>query len=509
MRIWSKISLRGIRARQFLKEEGSFPMFAIIVVSLLIFTGLAFMKWGADEGWEAKYEAAKLQAYYAAHAGIMNSGFDYLRHLDINEVPDNKASKILGSDTVIKDAKGKTIAAVEGCWVQKRINPQGMGLGDANFVDCWAVGRTDFEDYEGKDVSVWDSLSLSVKTLSVSNYLYLTNIEKTVFNEVIKFWDQDTLDGWVHSNDTITMMDGPGPAPGPVFYDKVSTTAPIINVLSGTPQYLGGPPMLEYREIELPDEATEIRNAAAAAGTYFNNPGDQWWHRLVFRDQQGWVLYWWPAGTPFMDSVRAYGPPPTWQAIFVEGYLELQGIVRGQVTVGASGGSDHNHNWIRLIDDIRYWCSDPVTGRFDDSTGAVSDILGIVSEGDIVIGDTPANGRGNMGQGGSNIIINGALVALDESFTFEYQNDDPTYLWEFSPGDYFGPTPDERGVIFLTGAVTQYRRGYVHRSNHNGTGYDKQYKFDQRLNDMSPPYFIDATDTEGYALFEIVSWETR
>ena len=56
---------------------------------------------------------------------------------------------------------------------------------------------------------------------------------------------------------------------------------------------------------------------------------------------------------------------------------------------------------------------------------------------------------------------------------------------------------------------SQRRRGYVHRSNHGGTGYGKQYTYDSRLDQMSPPYFLKATDSAGNAFYEIVSWGER
>jgi len=73
---------------------------------------------------------------------------------------------------------------------------------------------------------------------------------------------------------------------------------------------------------------------------------------------------------------------------------------------------------------------------------------------------------------------------LGECFTFEDQND--AYVWEYSSG-YVGPTPDERGDIILRGSLAQYRRGYVHRSNHSGTGYTKHYFYDSRLDSFWLP----------------------
>lgn len=502
MKSWKKI----------LQEEGSFPILAIIMIGLLIFTGLGYMKWGADESLEVSYQKAKLQAYYAAHGGVIDIGYADLRSLNPGTIPPESVS--LGGG-VIMDYKEEVASYIHEVIRSPSINEMSMAMADYNYLDIISVGRVNTKGYDGKEYAVFDTVTLKVKLLGLANFLYLTDIETTVYGEIIKFWSEDTLDGWVHSNDTISTMGGPT-GPGPVFYDIVSTTAPLINVVGGTPQFLGGEPLLEYREVYLPTEAREIRDAAAAGGNYFAGyiAGTHYASRLVFNDRRGWTLYQWPLGEPFdPTAVAATGPIPVWDAIFVDGYLELMGIVRGQVTVGAAGHPDPEKlgfHCIRLMDDIRYYFADPGNGMFNDTTGDWVDILGIVSEANIMIGNTPANGRENSLQG-SDIVITAAMVALGESFSFEDQNEDSITCdpWEFWTGNYTCPEPpysDERGDIFLHGAVTQKRRGYVHRSNHGGSGYGKQYKFDQRFNFMSPPYFLEATDSEGHAHFEVISW---
>jgi hypothetical protein len=496
------------RWKQILREEGSFPLLAIIMIALLIFTGMAFLKWGADESWQSKYKRHQLQAYYAAHAGMMHKGFTFLRNLTPSTIP--PAGLVLGGETVT-DFRGNGIATVEQVRIDPSPNQSQSGFNDQNYLDVVSYGRVQFKDYDGKTATVKDSLRLKIRVLGLSNFLYLTNIETTVFGEVIKFWHEDTLNGWVHSNDTIAIMENP------VFYDHVSTTAPDFwHGPSYNPQFVNFPPMFNYREIYLPSEATTVRSAAEGMGLYFNSPNDMYDTRLIFNDIQGWKLWQWMAGTPFDSTMPpdATGPPPTWQAIFVDGYLEMAGVFRGQCTVGASGSHDPaalGKHCIKLLDDIKYYFADPLSGQFNDTTGNYLDILGIVSEGNITIANSWANGRLNQ-QAGSGIVITAAMVALGESFSFEDQNEpNGTPFWEFYTG-WNCPTPpnaDARGTIYMHGAVTQYRRGYVHRSNHGGTGYGKQYRFDRRLSMMSPPFFLEATDSQGHAHFEIISWGKR
>jgi hypothetical protein len=155
-----------------------------------------------------------------------------------------------------------------------------------------------------------------------------------------------------------------------------------------------------------------------------------------------------------------------------------------------------------LVDNVKYLESDPRTGWFEHE--GFPHMMGLVSESNIIIKDNFVNGKEDGAgvapndHGRHSIIINAGMIALGESFTFEHQNDD----WEL----YQGTTPDERGYIYLKGAVTQWRRGYVHRSNHGGTGYGKSYNYDFRFDRRPPPYYLEATDENGHGLFDVVSW---
>jgi hypothetical protein len=159
---------------------------------------------------------------------------------------------------------------------------------------------------------------------------------------------------------------------------------------------------------------------------------------------------------------------------------------------------------IRLVDNIRYVDAD-ANGVVPQTS---TNMLGIVSERDIKIANTPANGRENCAGGGRynpnqnlcGIVICAALVALNDEFQFENQNDGGDSGYVFLPG------PDERGLIHLFGSVTQWRRGFVHRSTSNQTGYLKDYRYDNRFLINRPPCFFDATDTQGHALFDVVQW---
>ena len=210
-------------------------------------------------------------------------------------------------------------------------------------------------------------------------------------------------------------------------------------------------------------------------------------------DGSSWNVYRWHIGAPFGDTLFAQGTDLSEACFFFDSPLELKGRVEGTVTIGSSED-------IRLIDDIWYMNSTPGSGAID--TNATNpNVIGIVAEGNVIIANTPENGRDNSTMGGTSIIINGGIIALGESFSFEDQND----VWN----EYQGTYPDDRGDIHLWGSVVQRRRGYVHRSNHGSTGYGKDYHFDDRFYTIQPPCYPDATDEMGRSLFDIISWGSQ
>ncbi len=298
-------------------------------------------------------------------------------------------------------------------------------------------------------------------------YQLITHIEATRFNEVINFWTPDTLTGRIHSNDMIGIRHSPH------FLGQVSTSASSFVYAFGDP-YFEYPPQFGAPLRRFPNNFTEAREEGLVIG----DPDDRLQYRLVLDDRVV-QLYGWASGMPFreVDSLRLDIEIEEYPLIFIDSPLELMGVLEGVLTVGSSDD-------ILLIDDVRYASANQY-GYFDPDE--CEDMLGVVSEGNIIIANTLANGKENgFAEGGGNmqrhsIALDGAFLALGESFSFQHQNDD------FEA--YQGPEPDERGIIHLTGSIAQFRRGYVHRSNHGGTGYGRDYRHDPRFDDQSPPFF--------------------
>lgn len=309
---------------------------------------------------------------------------------------------------------------------------------------------------------------------NLTDFLWVSNFERTRFNEVIWFWRMDTLWGPVHSNDYLAIKYDP------YFYGQVSTSKDRYLEFDAAPYFEYEPifnaPLVEFPTIEM--------ISAPLIGIPNRNGELMTWIQL--RGDRGAYIYQYPRGTARAESLYSYIRSIDELGIFVNGDLEIEGELSGSLTIYAKGD-------IKLLDNVIYTGADPRTGMFEE--GEMRHRLALVAGGDIIIADTYANGRANGWDGDvensdrHSIAINAALIALRGGLTIEHQNDD----WDL----YQGPEPDERGMVFLKGSIAQYRRGYIQRSNHRTTGYDKTLHYDNRFKTNPPPYLTDAKIVSG------------
>jgi hypothetical protein len=324
------------------------------------------------------------------------------------------------------------------------------------------------------------------------SYMWITEHETDQQGNRHPFRHGDTLDGSVISDDQISIVGDP------VFTDRVITTARDFWRGPGyDPQFLG--PLPEFNatpSIQIFTTAENLRAGAAAQGHYYWYPDKSYFahfsHGLV-------KMAMWDTGAPMDTVTNTWTMPISHTCMFFTGPLHLYGIVQGEVTIGTS-------ETMYIIDDVRYPDVNS-RGRWFSPNGAHYDYLGLVSEGDIKIANTPANGRYNSSGRGvlqtnpdsTSIVITAAVVALG-SFTFEQQNDpDSGYICTEPCGcdedGQFGG-PDDRGNLYLLGSITQKWRGYVHRSNCTSTGYQMILHSDQRMRNHRPPCFYSAPRQE-------------
>jgi hypothetical protein len=167
--------------------------------------------------------------------------------------------------------------------------------------------------------------------------------------------------------------------------------------------------------------------------------------------------------------------------IHINGTAGLSGLLVGRVTLRTTGTAV-------ILDDIRY-------GTNPATTGQCVDVLGILSEKDVVVADNMMNNQTDILMGSSNnyqimddskdLTVHAVVMALDRSFRVENYDEGQ------QSGNPCNGTQRGRGCLALLGGLIQEARGAVGTFNGSGTGtgFIKQYTYDRCANLRPPPYF--------------------
>ena len=304
-----------------------------------------------------------------------------------------------------------------------------------------SVGRAD---------SIARKIEVEMLMTTFNRYAYLSGSE----GGTIWFNTGDLVEGPLHSNDQISIrLD-------PVFMGRVTSSANSFNQGTGyNPDFqqgyqLGVPPVTFPTQQAIIDiynnqnadppysiDARFGRNAsidfnADGTLTYSVWLGNRTAGNYVIQDSVVNII----------DDLNGY--------LYVEGDVEIKGTLDGDLTVVATDD-------IIITDNILYEMSDaggkPLAG--------CDDMLGLISLKEVIIARNPANE--------DDVIIDAALLALDDSFTVEQ-------YWLGGP----------RGDLTIYGSASQLVRGPVGTFRRSTTtGYQKDYHYDTRFLDTPPPYF--------------------
>lgn len=159
------------------------------------------------------------------------------------------------------------------------------------------------------------------------------------------------------------------------------------------------------------------------------------------------------------------------------GNVALSGTLRGRVTLYDQNGS------IVVLDDVRY--------ADDPALGVCADILGLISDDNIVVADNAINTPQDINTSSGtlykslddtqDLYIQAVLMALNTSFTVQNYDAGPTSALSCQGSS------DGRGCLYVTGGIIQQSRGPVGLSS--GQGYVKRYSYDRCAAVNPPPYF--------------------
>lgn len=325
-----------------------------------------------------------------------------------------------------------------------------------NNIDHWdeytllVHGTAEYEDQVARS-------EMYLRKDSFSKYSYFTDFEPS---NIYFIWS-DELSGPVHSNGRFNIAGDP-------TFNGMVTSPQMWHGYSGMdndPNFFGGEDFsADRRDPPTTFSLDRLRNDASSNGLSFDNEV-----RLEFReDGELFVLEktgrWWSDAAQYTVDLSMYNG-----VISSSEQITMRGTIDGQYTV-------HSQKDIRINGDIRY-NKDPA--EYSDS----SDLLGIVSEKEVVIDD-----NAHRHEGYNDLTIHASIMALDKSFRAENYN---------SGGG--------RGELNLLGGIIQQQRGPVgtFSSGNIVSGFNKQYDYDERLLNTNPPSFPRES------FFSVIHWHTN
>jgi|AntRauTorckE6833_2_1112554.scaffolds.fasta_scaffold02026_4 cytoskeletal protein CcmA (bactofilin family) len=327
---------------------------------------------------------------------------------------------------------------------------------------------------------------------SFSKFSYFTNEERLPnSNTQIFFSTGDVLTGPIHSNGTFSM------AGSPTFNGDVSSPNDWVGQSgdyngdtseerhgSDTPEFNGTAnfDMATPRNLPGQTQIDDLKAAANSGGITFNSDAELEFYvsddvgyvretETEWQQECQWVGYWNCYWVQVVVSSTSYTLSDYNGLISVDGIAKVKGEVKGKVTLHAS-------QKIEIMGDIIY-NQNPTA----DPNIVSSDLMGLVSEGDVVV-----DKYAHQDNGSSDLNIHASIMALDNAFTVE---------------DYW--TGGNRGVLNILGGIIQKNRGPVGTFNSYGTasGFSKNYIYDERLLETIPPSFPRES------IFTIVYWKEK
>ena len=163
--------------------------------------------------------------------------------------------------------------------------------------------------------------------------------------------------------------------------------------------------------------------------------------------------------------------------INVTGTVGISGTLVGRVTL-------HSTGTIVVLDDVKY-------GTNPALTGLCADVLGLLSDKDVVVADNMLNNQTDVSIGGGSLYrlmddtkdLTLQAVVMAMSTSFRVQN----YSTGLTTGNPCNGIEKGRGCLLLLGGLIQDARGPVGLTN--GAGFGKQYTYDRCANLRPPPYF--------------------
>jgi len=411
-------------------KKSSVLIVAYFIVAIMVILAVALLYTLSTESALVRQRERSLQAFYLAEAGI-----DYgIREVKVNGITSMNYTQSLGPGSFSVNISEVSLDRV-------RVEATGM---------VESVTKT-VQTYLRPDV--------------FARYAYFTDSE-TFLQKVCSWYGcyWTSTDVWFTST---SYIDGPvytnshyNISGSPVFDGEVKSHDDYINYYHGgppqdTPQFnegieLGAP------EMPMPTNASDLRTAASSAdGLYLNGK------TLVVLNSDGTIS--------ITNSSRGWynhnEPIPPNGAVFVEGGdLYVRGSLDGMLSLG----TDSN---IIITNNISY-VDDP---RDDTPTTESDDMLALISEQNVIVSTDDDDGSSVYDETAPyDVRIDATIMALGNSFVVEN--------WD---------TVSPKGTLNVYGGIIQKNRGPVGTFSGSTkiSGYSKDYRYDTRLDHITPPYY--------------------
>ena len=278
-----------------------------------------------------------------------------------------------------------------------------------------------------------------------SKFAYCSNDENGIW-----WTTNDTVNGPFHTQDYLNVYGHPVFNPGPT--SSVSTLKGINKYNRSSSPIINGV-FRQGDNLQIPSTGVSTLESKANSGGYVFTNHDTVYLTFATDSLRYKFSY---KGT--QTTVKTSNFAPNGTIVADNAILRIQGVVKGQLTVGVSGSG--SKGTVYIDNDVVYHTNPRV-----DSTNA--DLLGLVAQNNVYIADNGANN--------SDININAAIYAQQGGFGAQ----------NYSTRPY-------SGTIYLLGGITQNSRlavGVIGRYGNITNGFNKNYTYDNRLLVNVPPSF--------------------
>ncbi len=264
-----------------------------------------------------------------------------------------------------------------------------------------------------------------------------------------------------------------------------SMSVQAIMAQAGARCFLGGDPRLAAEErIGLPiAQYPTVKQQIGGEDTTFTPTGvhGKWLPYPGVVDPR--VLAKRPADAAYLFPIFRGLNPGTKGVIAVTGTVGISGVLRGRITLYATGT-------VVILDDQRYATDPSVTNAVGAPT-VCPDMLGVIAGANITVADNAINNPPDVSTSGpanyktmddtKDLFLHGTMMALNTSFGVENYDQGANNAMDCEG------TNGGRGCLYLTGGLIQERRGAVGLLS--GEGYIKRYMYDRCVLSSPPPFF--------------------